>query len=91
APIGFIDNISYPHTQDRRKGDDIDFLKESRVLFAISATNLQATYYADKKVFSFLKEIEPEAVIARSLFVYDLSAHPAQYQALKSLMEQENK
>jgi len=83
-PFGFIDNISYPKTSFR-EGDSIDFSKQKKVLFAISATNLQATYYADKNAFAAFKEIEPEKIIAHSIFVYDLSKNPKQYEVLKQM------
>jgi len=38
---------------------------------AISVTNLQATYYADKEIFKWLKEKEPVKRIGYSLFLYD--------------------
>lgn len=91
VPFGFVDTISDTPSTARarglRAGDAVDFTKEKRVLFAVSATNLQATYYGDKEVFSFLKGIEPEKLIARSIFVYDMSAHPAEYAKLKELMK----
>lgn len=86
-PVGFVDNIGFPLTSGHRDGDPVDFTRQPRVLFAISATNLQATYYADKKVFAWLKEIPPEAVIAHSILVYDLSRHPEQYRKLVGMLE----
>jgi hypothetical protein len=82
-PIGFIDNMS-PGCRD---GDDVDFAKQPRVLFAISATNAQATYYRDKDIFAWLKTMKPERVIAHSILVYDLSGHPEQYRQFKMMFE----
>ena len=79
-PIGFIDNLS----PQQRKGDKIEFTQDDKILFAISITNLQATYYSDKKIFDWLKEIEPVKRIAYSIFVYDLTDNPA---ALKKLAD----
>ncbi len=78
--IGFVDNLSY----DERPGDNIQFTKDEPVIFAISVTNLQATYYADKKIFAFLKEIQPIEEIAYSIFVYDITKNP---KALRKLAE----
>jgi hypothetical protein len=85
-PFGFIDNISYPNAKGLRDGDIIDFSKEPKILFAISATNLQATYYADKKIFSWLNEIPCEAIIAHSIFVYDIGKNQKEYAKLKQMM-----
>ena len=81
-PFGFIDNISYPNSKGLRDGDIVDFSKEPKVFFAVSATNLQATYYADKQIFSWLKEIPYETIIAHSIFVYDMTKHPKEYAKL---------
>ncbi|MFH1368819.1 MAG: glycosyltransferase family 39 protein [Elusimicrobiota bacterium] len=90
-PIGFIDTISdgtsTPLARGLRPGDRIDFTKEPAALFVISATNLQATYYAQKDIFSFLKEIKPEKIIAHSIFVYNLSENPEQYRKLKEFLK----
>lgn len=89
-PVGFIDTISdgssTPLARALRPGDIIDFSKEPATLFVISATNLQATYYADKNIFGFLKEIKPDRIIANSMFVYDMTAHPEQYAKLKVIL-----
>ncbi|MBN1823657.1 MAG: glycosyltransferase family 39 protein [Endomicrobiales bacterium] len=86
-PIGFIDNISDTEARDLRRGDRIDFSRQADVLFAISATNLQATYYKDKGVFSFLKDVVPEAVVARSIFVYDLTKNKRAFLELTNLIK----
>ena len=66
APLGTITNV------DRREGvvkpGDSD-----RVLFAISATNLQATYYVDHSVFVWLKARRPRLTAGHSMFLYDLT------------------
>jgi hypothetical protein len=81
--IGFIDNISYQYSDGLRKDDDIDFSKEKKVLFCVSETNLQATYYADKDVFSWMKSVPPEKIVANSIFVYDLTKYPDKYKMFK--------
>ena len=49
-------------------------------------TNLKATYYADKKIFSWLEEsCKPVKVIADSIFVYDLTDKPDGLKKLKEL------
>lgn len=86
-PIGFIDNMDTSIGEGHRLGDQINFKAQPKVIFAISSTNLKATYYADKKVFSFLEYIIPEKIIARSILVYNLSNNPAQYKELKELLK----
>ncbi|MCS7151372.1 MAG: hypothetical protein NZ928_03175 [Endomicrobia bacterium] len=44
-----------------------------RIILAVSVTNLQSTYYSDKTVFNFLKNLKPVVVCAYSIFVYDLT------------------
>jgi hypothetical protein len=85
-PIGFIDGISPPYTEHERTGDIIDFDSQKKVFFAISATNLQATYYADKNAFAFLKSVKPRKIVANSIFVYDLAANPQVYEKFKEFI-----
>ncbi|MFN3966222.1 MAG: ArnT family glycosyltransferase [Endomicrobiia bacterium] len=80
VPIGFINNL-YPQ---QRQSDKIEFKPEDRILFAISITNLQATYYADKKIFEWLRKLKPIKTLAYSIFVYDLTNNPS---ALEKLAE----
>lgn len=86
VPFGFVDNISYPATRDERRGTAVDFSAQPATLLAISATNLQSTYYADKHVLDFIKELTPVAVIARSIIVYDLTGKTAVLEKLNELM-----
>jgi hypothetical protein len=93
-PIGFIDNLSdsalYNHRPGLPAGKQAAtalFQGEHKVLLAISATNLQATYYADKEIFAFLKNIAPEKIVARSILVYDLSAHRREYGKFMQLLD----
>ncbi|MEW6042364.1 MAG: hypothetical protein AB1633_12670, partial [Elusimicrobiota bacterium] len=67
-PVGFVSNLK----PQERQGDLIKPAKGEKVLFAVSATNLQATYFADKKIFFFLSSIKPE-IVAYSILVYDLT------------------
>lgn len=66
-PLGMIDNLSRP-------GNDPDPAASGRVLFAISATNYQATYYKDKDVFAWLREKTPIAVLGHAIFLYDFTS-----------------
>ncbi|MBI4387267.1 MAG: hypothetical protein HY551_07780 [Elusimicrobia bacterium] len=66
VPVGFVANVE-------RNGDAVDPSASGRVLFAVSATNLQAVYYADKSIFDWLKERRPVRVIDHSIFLYDLT------------------
>lgn len=65
-PVGFVTNVE-------RNGNDINILKLNPQIFAISATNLQMVYYADKTVFSILKNKKPIKVIYNSIFLYDIT------------------
>lgn len=42
----------------------------ARGIIAISATELQGTYFADKNIYGWLKQRRPEAVIGHSIFIY---------------------
>jgi len=88
-PFGMINTMGDSNATIRarglRAGDNIDFSAERKVLFAISATNLQATYYADKDIFSWLKKIKPDKIIAHSIFVYNMTDHTAEYGKLKAM------
>jgi len=63
-------------------GDVVDVFAEGRrarpepgapILLAVSSTNLQAVYYADKSVFDWLKTRRPDFVAGHSILVYDLT------------------
>lgn len=54
------------------------------MLFAISATNFQATYYADRNVFAWLRAYTPR-VVADSILLYDFSLFPEARQKLNAL------
>ncbi|MBN1622567.1 MAG: glycosyltransferase family 39 protein [Endomicrobiales bacterium] len=86
-PIGFSDNISYPNAKGHRDGDEINFDSMKKVIFAVSATNFQATYYYDKQIFSWLKEIPYEDILANSILIFRMDKHPAQYKKLKELVD----
>ncbi|RLD18501.1 MAG: hypothetical protein DRI36_01305, partial [Caldiserica bacterium] len=47
-------------------------VKEKPEYLAVSLTNLAGVYYRNKDIFKSLKEIKPDFIIGRSIFVYDL-------------------
>ncbi|MFI5349916.1 MAG: glycosyltransferase family 39 protein [Elusimicrobiota bacterium] len=47
--------------------------KEKKVLFVVSATNLEGLYYKDHRTFDWLKTRSPAAVLMDSLWVYDVT------------------
>jgi hypothetical protein len=53
--------------------------------FAISVTNLQCTYYANKTLFDWLKNFEPVKIIGHSIFLYDFSNAPEALTQLEKL------
>lgn len=79
-PVGFVDNV------DRREGV-VAPGPDDRVLFAVSATNLQTTYFADHSLFDWLKARRPLSRPGRSIFLYDLSSDPEGIQRLAGLVE----
>ncbi|MDI6756520.1 MAG: glycosyltransferase family 39 protein [Endomicrobiia bacterium] len=65
-PVGFVSTVE-------RRGFPVNLAAQPRKFLAVSATNLFANYYADKKIFGPLREIKPVYVAAHSIFVYDLT------------------
>ncbi|MBI5243070.1 MAG: glycosyltransferase family 39 protein [Elusimicrobia bacterium] len=80
VPVAFTMNIE-------RAGDDVDPAKSGRALFAVSATNLQSVYFADKTFFDWLKARKPLKVLGRSMFLYDLSGDLEGRRHLSRLLE----
>jgi hypothetical protein len=66
VPVGMVSNV------DPRAGN-ADPGGSDRVLFAISVTNLQATYFADHALFAWLKARRPVLTAGNSIFLYDLT------------------
>ncbi|MCB4755642.1 MAG: hypothetical protein LHV69_01175 [Elusimicrobia bacterium] len=62
--------------------DDAEDASLAPTKLAISVTNLQATYYANKDVFHWLLSYKPWKVVGHSIFVYDFAKDP---DALKKL------
>ncbi|MEA3307388.1 MAG: hypothetical protein U9Q34_06350, partial [Elusimicrobiota bacterium] len=66
VPLGIISNVELEGTKE-------DLCKVNKVLFAISATNLQSVYYRDKETYDWLKDIKPVFRAGYSIFLYDLT------------------
>ena len=65
-PLAYYTNV------DRREGVTLP-AKNGPLFFAVSATNLEAVYFVDKKLFSWLKKRPMAFVAGDSIFVYDLT------------------
>jgi hypothetical protein len=61
---------------------------EKRAFLVVSATNLQGTYYPDPSFFAWLRPYAPDAVVARSLLVYDVTDSPAVHRWLAEVFRQ---
>ena len=59
---------------------------DKKIYFAVSVTNLQATYYADKDIFGYLKGYTPVEKIADSIFIYDLTGRQEDLKKIKALV-----
>lgn len=68
-------------------GEDIP-ASAPRHVVVVSANNLLGIYLHDPDTFAFLRAREPIAVLARSLFVYDLTRDPAALARVRALPRQ---
>jgi hypothetical protein len=84
VPLGVISNVELKGT-----GAQVCGMKE--VLLAVSATNLQGTYYPDKKTFSWLKSRKPVFTAGYSIFVYDLSSDKEGLEQLAALFDRDGR
>lgn len=84
SPLGIISNAEL-----RGTGVNICGMKEA--LLAVSATNLQGTYYPDKQTFAWLKERKPGFSAGHSIFLYDLSADAEGLEKLAALLDREGR
>lgn len=75
------------YTNVRRKVEPVDPAASGRVLVAVSATNLQGTYFRDRTVFAWLKDREPLKVVGHSIFLYDLTEDPEGRRTLAALIK----
>ena len=82
APLGIISNVPLSGT-----GAQVCAMKET--LLAVSATNLQGTYYPDKATFDWLKTRKPVFTAGYSIFLYDLSSDREGLEKLAALFDRE--
>jgi len=81
VPVAPISNVERPAPETP------DPVSSGRVLLAASATNLQATYYADKTLFAWLKSRTPLRTPGYSIFLYDLSGDVEGRRRLAALLQ----
>jgi len=84
APLGLVSNAEL-----RGTGAQVCGMKET--LLAVSATNLQGTYYPDKKTFDWLKARTPAYTAGYSIFVYDLTRDADGLRRLGELFDREGR
>lgn len=84
VPLGVVSNVEFSGT-----GAQVCGMKD--VLLAVSATNLQGTYYPDKETFFWLKDKKPVYTAGYSIFVYDLGSDKAGLEKLASLFDREGR
>lgn len=77
-PLGIISNV--------KRAGSVDKLEPGQVLLAVSATNLQGTYYADKTFFDWLKDRRPVFTAGHSIFLYDLTSDPEGKKRLREVL-----
>lgn len=69
--LSFLNVASYsPETWGTPKADPP---KEKKTFLVVSATNLRGVYYEDPRFFAWLRPFRPDAVLAGSLLVYDVT------------------
>ncbi|MBI4051549.1 MAG: hypothetical protein HY400_03495 [Elusimicrobia bacterium] len=66
-PVLTVSNV------ENRKVERVHPAQAPQILLAVSATNLQAAYWADRHVWDWLKNREPLRGLGYSLFLYDLT------------------
>ena len=84
VPLGVVSNVEFTGT-----GAQVCGMKE--LLLAVSATNLQGTYYSDKDTFSWLKDRKPVHTAGYSIFIYDLTADKDGLGKLAALFDREGR
>jgi len=84
TPLGVVSNIELNGT-----GAQVCGMKD--VLLAVSATNLQGTYYPDKETFGWLKARRPVFSAGYSIFVYDLTSDKEGLERLAALFDREGR
>ena len=84
VPLGIVSNVDLGGT-----GVQVCGMKE--ILLAVSATNLQGTYFPDKETFSWLKSRRPVFTAGYSVFVYDLTRDKEALGKLGALLDREGR
>ncbi len=84
TPLGVVSNIDLPGTAAQ-----VCAMKE--ILLAVSATNLQGTYYPDKRSFAWLKDRKPVNVAGYAIFTYDLTADKDGLARLAAMFDREGR
>jgi hypothetical protein len=84
SPLGIVSNVEL-----RGTGVKVCGMKEA--LLAVSATNLQGTYYPDKQTFAWLKERKPAFSAGHSIFLYDLTGDAEGLAKLAALLDREGR
>ncbi|KAF0126195.1 MAG: hypothetical protein FD189_707 [Elusimicrobia bacterium] len=81
-PLGFITNVP----EIARVSHAGDLCASDRRLLAVSATNLQATYYPDRDRFAWLWGRAPYFSAGGSIFLYDLAGDAAALEKAADLL-----
>lgn len=84
APLGVVTNAPL-------SGGAADVCAMKEALLAVSATNLQSTYYADKATFEWLQERRPVFTAGHSIFLYDLTSDRDGLERLAALFDREGR
>jgi hypothetical protein len=84
VPLGVVSNVELTGT-----GAQVCAMKET--LLAVSATNLQGTYYSDKNTFGWLKTRRPVFTSGYSIFLYDLTGDRDGLETLAGLFDREGR
>jgi hypothetical protein len=84
TPLGLLSNVEMRGTGERVCG-----MRD--LLLAVSATNLQGTYYPDKSSFAWLKTRKPVFTAGHSIFLYDLAGDPEGMRSLAALFDREGR
>jgi hypothetical protein len=73
CPLGVVTNV--PEIARGPRSEDL--CASDRRLLAVSATNLQSTYYPDRERFAWLRGRKPYFTAGGSIFLYDLEGDAA--------------
>ncbi len=84
VPLGVVSNVKFS-----AQGAQVCSMKE--MLLAVSATNLQGTYFPDKNTYGWLKERKPEFIAGHSIFIYDLTRDKEGLKKLAALFDREGR